>query len=100
MSQPKLDDGAWRIQASTEWRPEARPEAFGLRGMVASAHPVAAAIGLSIGLLNEPTYATIVVIAVTTTVMTAPLLNWCVGRAGPEATGLSATPARQSEIIA
>ena len=61
---------------------------------------VIAAIGLSIGLLNEPTYATIVVIAVTTTVMTAPLLNWCVGRAGPEATGLSATPARQSEIVA
>jgi gamma-glutamyltranspeptidase/glutathione hydrolase len=48
MSQSKLDDGAWRIQASKEWRPESRPEAFGLRGMVASAHPVAAAIGASV----------------------------------------------------
>jgi gamma-glutamyltranspeptidase/glutathione hydrolase len=48
MSQAKLDDGAWRIQAGEEWRPEARPEALGLRGMVASAHPVAAAIGVSV----------------------------------------------------
>ena len=34
---------------------------------------VIAAIGLSIGLLNEATYAMIVLIAVLTTVMTAPL---------------------------
>ena len=60
---------------------------------------VIAAIGLSIGLLNEATYATIVVIAVITTVMTAPLLKWCVRRAGPEAIGLSAS-ARPAEIVA
>lgn len=47
---------------------------------------VIAAIGLSIGVLNEATYAIIVLIAVLTTVMTAPLLKFCVGRAGPEAT--------------
>jgi Kef-type K+ transport system membrane component KefB len=45
---------------------------------------VIAAIGLSIGVLNEPTYATIVLIAVLTTVMTAPLLRACVRRAGIE----------------
>jgi Kef-type K+ transport system membrane component KefB len=61
---------------------------------------VIAAIGLSIGLLNEASYATIVVIAVITTVMTSPLLRWCVRRAGPEAIGLSAAPARQAEIVA
>src|SRR5205814_458312 len=46
---------------------------------------VIAAVGLSIGLLNETTYAMIVLIAVLTTVMTAPLLKMCVRRAGPEA---------------
>jgi Kef-type K+ transport system membrane component KefB len=46
---------------------------------------VIAAIGLSIGVLNEATYAIIVLIAVLTTVMTAPLLKFCVGRAGPDA---------------
>jgi gamma-glutamyltranspeptidase/glutathione hydrolase len=42
-----LDDGAWR-PAAGDWRPEQRPEAFGLRGMVASAHPVAALIGAGV----------------------------------------------------
>jgi Kef-type K+ transport system membrane component KefB len=42
---------------------------------------VIAAIGLSIGILNEPTYAMIVLIAVLTTVMAAPLLKFCVKRA-------------------
>jgi Kef-type K+ transport system membrane component KefB len=45
---------------------------------------VIAAIGLSIGLLTEASYAIIVVIAVITTVMAAPLLRYCVVRAGPE----------------
>lgn len=49
---------------------------------------VIAAIGLSIGLLNEATYAMIVLIAVLTTVMTAPLLKWSVGRADGKALGL------------
>jgi K+:H+ antiporter len=46
---------------------------------------VIAAIGLSIGVLNEATYAIVVLIAVLTTVMAAPLLKYCVGKAGPEA---------------
>jgi Kef-type K+ transport system membrane component KefB len=45
---------------------------------------VIAAIGLALGVLNEPMYATIVLIAVITTVMTAPVLRICVGRAGIE----------------
>ena len=44
---------------------------------------VIASIGLSVGVLNEATYAMVVLIAVFTTVMTAPLLRWCIGRAGP-----------------
>jgi Kef-type K+ transport system membrane component KefB len=55
---------------------------------------VIAAIGLSIGVLNEPTYATIVIIAVLTTIMTAPLLRACVRRAGVEVTD-AATPVAQ-----
>ena len=43
---------------------------------------VIAAIGLSLGVLDEPMYATIVLIAVLTTVMAAPLLQICVRRAG------------------
>jgi Kef-type K+ transport system membrane component KefB len=45
---------------------------------------VIAAIGLSIGVLNEPTYAMIVLIAVLTTVMAAPMLKFCVSRAHME----------------
>jgi K+:H+ antiporter len=47
---------------------------------------VIASIGLSIGVLNESTYAMVVLIAVITTVMAAPLLKFCVVRAGAEAT--------------
>jgi gamma-glutamyltranspeptidase/glutathione hydrolase len=42
------DDGSWSLTASEADRVRQRPEAFGTRGMVASAHPVAAFIGLSI----------------------------------------------------
>ena len=42
---------------------------------------VIAAIGLSIGLLNEATYAMVVLIAVITTMMTSPLLQWSVSKA-------------------
>jgi Kef-type K+ transport system membrane component KefB len=47
---------------------------------------VIAAIGLSIGVLTDATYAIIVLIAVLTTVMAAPMLKYCMARAGPEAT--------------
>jgi gamma-glutamyltranspeptidase/glutathione hydrolase len=42
------DDGSWSISAAEADRVSRRPEAFGTRGMVASAHPVAAFIGLTI----------------------------------------------------
>jgi gamma-glutamyltranspeptidase/glutathione hydrolase len=43
-----MDDGAWGLSAAEGSSTRQRPEAFGLRGMVASAHPVAAFIGLNI----------------------------------------------------
>ncbi len=44
----RLDDGAWSLGDTAGWRPEQRPEALGLRGMVASAHPVAALVGMTV----------------------------------------------------
>jgi gamma-glutamyltranspeptidase/glutathione hydrolase len=44
----KIDDGSWSVSAAESGRVEQRPEAFGTRGMVCSAHPVAAFIGLGI----------------------------------------------------
>ena len=44
----KIDDGSWSLTASEAGSVQQRPEAFGTRGMVCSAHPVAAFIGLTI----------------------------------------------------
>jgi len=44
----KIDDGSWSLSAVEAQRVQQRPEAFGTRGMVCSAHPVAAFIGLGI----------------------------------------------------
>lgn len=44
----KIDDGSWSLNPDEAGRAQQRPEAFGTRGMVCSAHPVAAFIGLSI----------------------------------------------------
>jgi len=44
----KIDDGSWSLGADEATRAQQRPEAFGSRGMVCSAHPVAAFIGLGI----------------------------------------------------
>src|SRR3954467_4615135 len=44
----KIDDGSWSLSAAEAKRMQRRPEAFGMRGMVCSAHPVAAFIGSSI----------------------------------------------------
>ncbi len=44
----KIDDGSWSLSAKEAGRAQQRPEAFGTRGMVCSAHPVAAFIGLGI----------------------------------------------------
>jgi predicted Kef-type K+ transport protein len=46
---------------------------------------VIAAIGLSVGILNDATYAIVVLIAIVTTVMAAPTLKLSMDRAGPEA---------------
>jgi Kef-type K+ transport system membrane component KefB len=62
---------------------EALAVGFGLNARGAM-ELVIAAIGLSIGILTEPTYAMIVLIAVLTTVMAAPLLRICVRKAGVE----------------
>src|SRR3954463_10923249 len=44
----KIDDGSWSLSAAEAKRLQRRPDAYGMRGMVCSAHPVAAFIGLSI----------------------------------------------------
>lgn len=59
---------------------------------------VIAAIGLSIGILTEATYAMVVLIAVLTTVMASPLLQLCVRRAGVVAAPDSAAPARAPSL--
>lgn len=43
-----IEDGSWSLSAGEAERAQQRPEAYGTRGMVCSAHPVAAFIGLSI----------------------------------------------------
>jgi len=43
-----MDDGSWGLSSAEGASVKQRPEAYGTRGMVASAHPVAAFIGLSI----------------------------------------------------
>jgi Kef-type K+ transport system membrane component KefB len=64
---------------------EAAAVGFGLNAPGAM-ELVIAALGLSIGVLNEASYAIVVLIAVVTTLMTAPTLRFCIARAGPEAT--------------
>ncbi len=44
----KINDGSWSLSTAEAAHAQQRPEAFGTRGMVCSAHPVAAFIGLSI----------------------------------------------------
>ncbi|MBI3457072.1 MAG: gamma-glutamyltransferase [Candidatus Rokubacteria bacterium] len=48
MTRARIDHGTWSLGATAAWRPEQRPEAGGLRGMVASAHPVAALVGMTV----------------------------------------------------
>ena len=68
-----------RLGGLPRW--EALAVGFGLNARGAM-ELVIAAIGLSIGILNEATYAIIVLIAVLTTLMAAPMLKVCVRRAG------------------
>ncbi|MCA8929914.1 MAG: gamma-glutamyltransferase [Alphaproteobacteria bacterium] len=44
----KTDDGAWSLSATEAAGARERPDAYGLRGMVASAHPAAAAVGMAV----------------------------------------------------
>ena len=44
----RIDDGSWRLGAAGRRDLGHRPEAFGWRGMVASAHPQAALTGMAI----------------------------------------------------
>jgi hypothetical protein len=44
----RIDDGAWSLGSTGSSRAGQRPEAYGLRGMVASGHPVAALIGATV----------------------------------------------------
>jgi hypothetical protein len=37
-----VDDGSWGLSTAEAARAKQRPEAYGARGMVASAHPAAA----------------------------------------------------------
>jgi gamma-glutamyltranspeptidase/glutathione hydrolase len=46
--QMQIDDGSWSLTALEAAKARQRPEAFGQRAMVSSAHPAAAAIGTSI----------------------------------------------------
>ncbi len=63
------------------------------RNARATSEPVIAAIGLSIGVLTLPMYTIVVLIAVVTSLMAAPLVRYCVARipggahAGAEAPG-------------
>jgi Kef-type K+ transport system membrane component KefB len=71
-----------RLGGLPRW--EALAVGFGLNARGAM-ELVIAAIGLSIGILNDASYAIIVLIALLTTLMAGPSLRWCVARAGPQA---------------
>jgi Kef-type K+ transport system membrane component KefB len=92
-----------RVGGLPAW--EALGVGFGLNARGAM-ELVIAAVGLSIGLLNEASYAIIVLIAVLTTVMAAPLLKLCVRRVDPsvfEETGaphwLPPVPEKAAELL-
>ena len=84
----KVIGGSIGARAGGLPRWEALAVGFGLNARGAM-ELVIAAVGLSIGLLNETSYAIIVLIAVLTTIMAAPLLKFCVRRAGPEASAVA-----------
>jgi Kef-type K+ transport system membrane component KefB len=71
-----------RVGGLPRW--EALAVGFGLNARGAM-ELVIAAIGLSIGVLDDAGYAIIVMIAVLTTIMAGPTMKFCVDRAGPDA---------------
>jgi Kef-type K+ transport system membrane component KefB len=84
-----------RLGGLPRW--EALAVGFGLNARGAM-ELVIASIGLSIGILNDATYAMIVLIAGFTTVIAGPSLRWSMGRAGTSATG--ALAAEDSDVDA
>jgi Kef-type K+ transport system membrane component KefB len=80
----KIVGGALGAAAGGLPRWEALAVGFGLNARGAM-ELVIAAIGLSVGILDEATYAIVVLIAIVTTVLAAPSLKMCMERAGPEA---------------
>ena len=76
----KVIGGGLGASAGGLGRWEALAVGFGLNARGAM-ELVIAAIGLSIGILNEATYAMIVLIAVLTSLMAAPMLKICMDRA-------------------
>lgn len=89
--------GGWagtRLGGLPQWEALAVGVGLNARGAM---ELVIAAIGLSLGVLNESMYATIVLIAVLTTVMAAPMLRICVRRAG---IAFDETPLRDPSEVA
>ena len=89
-----------RLGGLPRW--EALAVGFGLNARGAM-ELVIASIGLSIGILNETTYAMVVLIAVFTTVMAAPMLKFCMVRAerrlSPQASALT-IPNIEEQVVA
>jgi Kef-type K+ transport system membrane component KefB len=82
-----------RIGGMPKW--EALAVGFGLNARGAM-ELVIAAVGLSAGVLTDATYAIIVLIAVLTTIIAAPLMRWSMQRARAVAAGGS-EPLRPTE---
>jgi len=80
----KIAGGALGARAGGLPRWEALAVGLGLNARGAM-ELVIAAIGLSIGVLSQATYAIVVLIAILTTVMAAPTLRISMDRAGPQA---------------
>jgi Kef-type K+ transport system membrane component KefB len=80
----KIVGGSIGARAGGLPRWEALAVGFGLNARGAM-ELVIAAIGLSIGVLSEATYAMVVLIAILTTILAAPTLRVAMRRAGPEA---------------
>ena len=84
-----------RLGGLPTWQAAAVGSGLNARGAM---ELVIAAIGLSIGVLTTPMYAIIVMIAVVTTLMAAPLLRFCVRRQG-DAQPVERAPASSKEEV-
>jgi Kef-type K+ transport system membrane component KefB len=86
-----------RLGGLPTWQAAAVGSGLNARGAM---ELVIAAIGLSIGVLTAPMYAIIVMIAVVTTLMAAPLLRFCVRRQGdPQPVERAPAPSKEEVRI-